>query len=206
VHKDILAPPKVPTARIEATYIGLYSFIIALVWLSGGSIAEARLERYLQRTNAEQYTPLDKTDKLLQRLCKEGYLVRVKDASCGEETVEYMAGARAKVEVGPEGVAGLVRTVYGGADVADLNARLERSLGLKEKRAPRRNDAQNAAAVEDGASSTAAAAGAGPARGGTQRRTTRAMANGGRSRNAPDSDDEDEDEEEEEEEEEEDDD
>ncbi len=186
-----------PTARIEATYIGLYSFIIALVRLSGGSIAEARLERYLQRANAEQYTPLDKTDKLLQRMCKEGYLVRVKDASCGEETVEYMAGARAKVEVGPEGVAGLVRTVYSGADVADLDARLERSLGLKEKRAPRRNGAQNAAAAagEDGASSSAAA---GPARAGTQRRTTRGMANGGRSRNAPGSDDENEDEEEEE--------
>ncbi|KAI9679845.1 MAG: Altered inheritance of mitochondria protein 18 mitochondrial [Caeruleum heppii] len=136
-HADdaILPPPKVPTAQAEATYVGLYTFIISVISLSGGSIGEAKLERYLKRTNADQYTPLDKTEKVLQRLCKEGYLVKVKDSSGGEEVVEYMVGPRGKVEIGEAGVAGLVKKVYGdgGADDEDdLEARIQRSLGVEE--------------------------------------------------------------------------
>jgi hypothetical protein len=35
------------------------------------------LDRYLSRTNAEVATPIDRTDKLLQRLCKEGYIITI---------------------------------------------------------------------------------------------------------------------------------
>ncbi|KAI9849427.1 MAG: hypothetical protein M1837_004046 [Sclerophora amabilis] len=146
----ILPPPKVPTSHTEAEYVGLYTFIIALISLSGGAIAEAKLNRSLRRTNADQYTPIDRTERLLQRLCKEGYLVRLKDAGgSGEEVVEYMVGPRGKLEVGSEGVKGLVRTVYGsggggggggengngatGGDDNDLEARLQKSLGLEEE-------------------------------------------------------------------------
>ncbi|KAI9883680.1 MAG: hypothetical protein M1823_004562 [Watsoniomyces obsoletus] len=133
-HEDILTPPKVPTSQTEATYVGLYTFIVSIISLSGGTIPEPKLERYLQRTNAELYTPIDKTDKLLQRLCKEGYLVKIKDASSGDEVVEYMVGPRGKVEIGTNGVAGLVHTVYGDSAIDDLDARIERSLGLQETR------------------------------------------------------------------------
>ena len=104
-----------------------------MILVSGGSIAEAKLERYLKRTNADQYTPVDKTEKLLQRLCKEGYLVRIKESSGGEEVIEYMVGPRGKVEVGIGGVAGLVKGVYGDSAMEDLDARIERSMGLNEK-------------------------------------------------------------------------
>ncbi|KAI9720840.1 MAG: hypothetical protein M1812_002679 [Candelaria pacifica] len=129
----ILAPSKIPTTSLESTLTGISTFIIALISLSGGSLAEAKLERYLRRVNADQYTPLDKTDRLLARLVKERYIVRIADASGGEEVVEYMVGPRGKLEVGDEGVGGLVRQVYrdGGED---LEGRLERSLGLGEAR------------------------------------------------------------------------
>jgi hypothetical protein len=97
--------------------------------------------------NAEDYTPIDKTDKLLARLCREGYLVRTREMDGGEEVIEFMVGPRGKVEVGSSGVAGLVREVYGrGRDSgangeddstqmeremrADFEARLRRSLGI----------------------------------------------------------------------------
>ncbi|KAI9747500.1 MAG: hypothetical protein M1835_002064 [Candelina submexicana] len=127
----VLQPSKIPTSPLESTLTGISSFIIALISLSGGSIAEAKLERYLRRANADQYTPLDKTDKVLARLMKEGYIVRLKDLSGGEEMVEYMVGPRGKVEVGDEGVGGLVRTVYGDGG-EDLEGRIQRSLGLGE--------------------------------------------------------------------------
>ncbi|KAI9703671.1 MAG: hypothetical protein M1836_007441 [Candelina mexicana] len=127
----VLQPSKIPTTPLESTLTGISSFIIALISLSGGSIAEAKLERYLRRANADQYTPLDKTDKLLARLMKEGYIVRLKDSSGGDEMVEYMVGPRGKVEVGDDGVGGLVRTVYGDGG-EDLEGRIERSLGLGE--------------------------------------------------------------------------
>jgi melanoma-associated antigen len=129
----MLPPPQAPTTHLESSYIGLYTFLISVISLSGGSIAEAKLERYLKRTNADQYTPVDKTEKLLHRLCKEGYLMRIKESSGGEEVVEYMVGPRGKVEVGSRGVAGLVKGVYGDSAMEDLDARVNRSMGLNEK-------------------------------------------------------------------------
>lgn len=127
---------------MESTYTALYSFIIAVISLNGGSLAEQKLERYLARTNADTYTPIDRTDRSLQRLCKEGYLVRTREMDGGEEIVEYMLGPRGKVEVGAGGVSGLAREVYGcGGGDGDLTAtereereefeaRLRRSLGI----------------------------------------------------------------------------
>jgi melanoma-associated antigen len=96
------------------------------------------LERYLKRANADTSTPVDKTDKLLNRMIKDGYIVRIKDSLNGDETVEYRVGPRGKVEVGAEGVAGLVRKVYGEDGTEELEKRLENTLGLGDgaRRAP----------------------------------------------------------------------
>lgn len=126
-------PSKIPTTDAEGAYVGLYSFIISLVMLSGGQLPEAKLERHLRRCNADQTTPVDKTDKLLARMLREGYLIKVKDTSGGEEVIEYFVGPRGKVEVGQHGVAGLFKRVYDlknePEEVAqELNRRLERSF------------------------------------------------------------------------------
>ncbi|OKL60571.1 hypothetical protein UA08_04125 [Talaromyces atroroseus] len=138
---EILPPSKAPTSFTESTYTALYTFIISIITLSGGSVLEQKLDRYLMRTNIEQYTPVDRTDRLLQRLCKEGYLIRNKEMDGGEEVIEYMVGPRGKIEVGESGVSGLVRKVYGrdasstniaeesGSD--DFEARLARSVGSR---------------------------------------------------------------------------
>lgn len=114
-----------------------------MISLNGGALSEQKLERYLARTNADTYTPIDRTDRFLARLCKEGYLVRTRENDGGEEVVEYMVGPRGKVEVGWGGVAGLVREVYGlGGGLEDLTpaereergefeARLRGVLGLR---------------------------------------------------------------------------
>jgi len=122
---SILPPTKAPSSFAESTYTALYTFIIAVITLNGGSIPEQKLDRYLKRTNADQYTPIDRTDRLLQRLCKEGYLVRTREMDGGEEVVEYMVGPRGKVEVGEKGVAGLVREVYGRPDPVTVAAGAE---------------------------------------------------------------------------------
>jgi hypothetical protein len=129
---EILKPPQVPTTATESAYIGLYSFIIAIISLCGGSCNEAKLERYLKRANADQYTPVEKTDRLLIRMIKEGYLVKIKEpAGGGEDQVEYMVGPRGKVEVGSSGVSGLVKTVYADSEIDDLDQRIAKSLGLQ---------------------------------------------------------------------------
>ncbi|PWY76306.1 MAGE-domain-containing protein [Aspergillus heteromorphus CBS 117.55] len=129
---EILPPTKAP---LEGTYTGLYSFIIAVILLNGGAIQEQKLDRYLKRTNAETYTPIDRTDRFLQRLCREGYLVRNREVDGGEEVIEYILGPRGKIEVGAQGVAGLVREVYGrsgdGERDQELEIRLARSLGFE---------------------------------------------------------------------------
>src|ERR1700712_484199 len=130
---DIIPPSQIPTREEESTYVALYTFIIATIYLGGGSLPESKLDRYLKRTNADQSTPIDRTDKLLQRMIKDGYILKIKDSSSGEEMVEYLVGPRGKAEVGEDGVAQFVKRVYGEADTEDLDKRLERSLGLAQR-------------------------------------------------------------------------
>ncbi|EYE99375.1 MAGE-domain-containing protein [Aspergillus ruber CBS 135680] len=153
---QILPPTKAP---MESTYTGIYSFIIAVILLNGGALQESKLERYLKRTNADTHTPIDRTDKLLQRLCKEGYLIRNREMDGGEEIIEYMVGPRGKMEVGIQGVAGLAREVYGrAAETEDMTAlerdrmeefeqRLARSLGMR--RSERTAEVENENEEED---------------------------------------------------------
>ncbi|KAF2020458.1 MAGE-domain-containing protein [Aaosphaeria arxii CBS 175.79] len=127
---NIIEPPRIPTAEIESNYVGFYTMVIALITLNGGQLSESKLDRYLRRMNANQSTPMDTTEKVFARMVKEGYIVKIKDSSSGEEIVDFVVGPRGKVEVGTEGVANMVRTVYGQDSVHDLEQRLSRSLGV----------------------------------------------------------------------------
>ena len=130
----VLRPPQIPSTGAEASYIGLTSFILALIYLSTSqTISESRLEKHLRRMNADNYVLAgEKTEKVLKRMERENYIVKVRERDGGgEESVEYVIGPRGKVEVGERGVAGLVRGVYGkkDAEADELERRLVRSLG-----------------------------------------------------------------------------
>ncbi|KAK0650362.1 Non-structural maintenance of chromosomes element 3-like protein [Lasiodiplodia hormozganensis] len=125
---DIIPPPKVPTFSEESAYIGLYTFVVACITLGGGRMPEAKLERYLKRTNADQTTPVGSTEKLLARMKKDGYIKLITDSSSGEEIREWVVAGRGKVEIGERGVAGMVQTVYHDSRTAELDRKIERSL------------------------------------------------------------------------------
>jgi hypothetical protein len=128
---EIIRPSRAPTVEQEAAYTGFYTFVVATMYLSGGSLSEAKLDRYLRRTNSDVELPIDRTDKVFARMIKDGYIVRVKDNSSGEELVDYHVGPRGKVEIGPVGAANFARTVWqadGESEQADLEARIERTL------------------------------------------------------------------------------
>ena len=128
-----IAPePEHDVLDLDGAYIGLYSMVVSLILLSGGTLPEGKLDRFMKRMNAGDTTPVDTTDKVLARMAKDGYIVKVKDTQGGDEVVDYIVGPRGKIEVGKEGVANFVRTVYGD-DVEDLEGRLKRSLGLGDE-------------------------------------------------------------------------
>ena len=137
---SVLRPPIVGPAGLEASYVGLYSFIVGLIYLSQGQrVTEGKLQRHLKRVNASNYVLAgEKIDKVLKRMEKDGYIVKVKEREVGgEETVEWVVGPRGRMEIGPEGIAGLVTEIWGpGIDLGDLERRLDRSLGtnLADKR------------------------------------------------------------------------
>lgn len=83
--------------------------------------------------NADNYVLHgEKTEKVLKRMEREQYIVKVRERDGGgEETVDYVVGPRGKVEVGERGVAGLVKRVYNkkDAEADELERRLVRSLG-----------------------------------------------------------------------------
>jgi len=148
----IAAPTRAPSQFTESTYTALYTFILSLIYLNNGALPENKLERYLKRVNADEFTPLEMSvEKLLAKMTREGYVEKRRDTSTGEEVVEWVVGPRGKVEVGAKGVAGLVKSVYGfgprglelrgdGGDgeavvkenEEELDARLARSLGIRD--------------------------------------------------------------------------
>lgn len=141
----VLQPPQIPSTGAEASYIGLTTFVLAVIYLSTSqTISESRLEKHLKRMNADNYVLAgEKTEKVLKRMERENYIVKVRERDGGgEESVEYVIGPRGKVEVGEIGVAGLVREVYGkeDAEADELERRLVRSLGdvVIEKKKNRR--------------------------------------------------------------------
>ncbi|KAI1964784.1 hypothetical protein LOZ58_001474 [Ophidiomyces ophidiicola] len=180
----ILPPNRAPSSALESSYVALYSFVVALVTLSGGAMAEQKLDRYLRRVGADAYTPVDRTDRLLARMCRDGYLVRNRDVDAGEEIVDYHVGPRGKVEVGAHGVAGLARVVYGfdatsrrtsteGEDAAaaaaaeeeeEFEQKLRRSLGVSSVGPLRREEEEEGEGGDGEASSSNRPAR--PARGG----------------------------------------
>ena len=139
---SVLRPSQSPSTGAEASYVGLTTFILALIYLSPSqTISESRLEKHLKRMNADNYVLAgEKTEKVLKRMERESYIVKVRERDGGgEESVEYVIGSRGKVEVGERGVAGLVKAVYGkkDAEADELERRLVRSLGdvvLEEKK------------------------------------------------------------------------
>ena len=131
---SVLRPSQIPSTGAEASYVGLTTFILALIYLSASqTISESRLEKHLKRMNADNYVLAgEKTEKVLKRMERENYIVKVRERDGGgEESVEYVIGPRGKVEVGERGVAGLVKAVYGkkDAEADELERRLVRSLG-----------------------------------------------------------------------------
>jgi len=129
----ILPPSRTSSASAEGAYIGLYTLVVSVITLGGGNISNEKLMRHLRRLNAEENTPLDKTESLLAKMQKQGYIVKIKDNSSGDDITEWMVGPRGKVEIGKKGVRGLVETVYGQSAPEDLDARLRVSLGIKDK-------------------------------------------------------------------------
>jgi len=128
-----MGPSQIPTAEDEAAYNGLYSMTVALILLSGGRLSESKLDRFLKRMNADDTTPVGSKEMVLARMVKDGYIVKIKDSSSGEDIIDYMVGPRGKVEIGAEGTASMVRKVYGESATGDIEQRLARSLQILDR-------------------------------------------------------------------------
>jgi melanoma-associated antigen len=123
--------------------------VISLIMLSGGELSEQRLRRYLTRLNADHNAVKDKTDNVLAKMQKQNYIIRKAEKLAGndEEQVSWLVGPRGKEEVGLDGVAGMVREVYGGSTPA-LEKKISASLGISEKDGEAE---ENGVEIEEGA-------------------------------------------------------
>jgi hypothetical protein len=156
-HPEILPPSAVPTDSDEGIYTGIYTVIVSLILLSGGSLNDSKLERYMKRMQLDEKTPVEGYEKpamLIKRMEREGYVVRVKETGpSGEEDISWILGSRAKVEIGDDGVRGLTKAVYNqaeGADSDELEKRIARSLGVGDRPADRHRQAESSAEKKKG--------------------------------------------------------
>jgi hypothetical protein len=132
--EGIVAVSKCPTTNAEASYVGFYAIIVCLIQLNGGKLADSKLERYLKRMNADVNTPMDRTEMVLQKMIKQGYVVKIKDTVGEDEIMEWIVGPRGKIEFDTSAVAALVEKVYGENAPDDLPDRLRNSLGQGPKK------------------------------------------------------------------------
>jgi hypothetical protein len=125
---------------------------VALISLSGGTLNDSKLERYLKRVHLDDKTPVDGYEKpalLMKRMEKDGYIVRVKETGpSGEEDITWILGSRAKVEIGDEGVRGLTNAVFNkpeGDEADELEKRIARSLGVGDRPVDRQQQVEGGA-------------------------------------------------------------
>ncbi|KAL3422750.1 mage family protein [Phlyctema vagabunda] len=127
----IIPPSNIESPASEATYIGLYTVVISLIALNGGSLADHKLSRYLERMNADQMMGSEKTEFVLKKMERQTYIFKTIDNQGEEQIVEWHVGPRGKMEIGNKGIKGLVTEVYGENAPEDLNKRIHNSLGME---------------------------------------------------------------------------
>jgi melanoma-associated antigen len=164
----------------EAAYVAFYTVLISLIRLNGGEMSDSRLKRYLRRLNAETNSfHSTKTEDTLSRLQRQGYLIKNIDKEARQhgdeqEATTWYVGPRGKVEVGDEVVAGVVREVWGKQEDDELEAKLQNSLQIQNKKASVQNmDAASEGASDDGNEGASGANGEGPSRRSGRRRQLR---------------------------------
>lgn len=137
----ILGPSKTPSADDEATYAGFYTLIIALISLSGGELSEQQLRRHLLRVNADQNVSMDRTELILKKMERQGYVIKRVErpplGQDGEHTITWHIGSRGKEEVGVGGVMGMTREIYGESWDEEMEKKLRASLNIRQ---PQQND------------------------------------------------------------------
>ncbi|KAI0431773.1 MAGE protein [Xylaria sp. FL1042] len=127
----IIGPSRMPSAAEEAAYVAFYTIVISLITLSSGELSDMKLRRYLTRLNASQNLTMDKTDNVLQKLIRQGYLDKIVERVEGDEdAVTWCVGPRGKVEVSPHSIAQVVSEVWGDPP-DDFDKKLEKSLGIR---------------------------------------------------------------------------
>ncbi|KAE9972143.1 hypothetical protein EG328_005157 [Venturia inaequalis] len=114
----------------DPVYTSLYTLVISMIVLSGGTIDETQVMRFMRRAHAEEDTPLGTTDKILQRMHKDGYIAKTKETVSGEESIEFVVGPLGKVEVDKHAIANNIRKIWGACDEEELERKIEKTLGL----------------------------------------------------------------------------
>lgn len=146
--RKVLTPSKVQSADGEAAYTALYTLLISIIALSGGELSDPRLRRHLARLNIDNNmpsmnpndptNPSEKTESVLQRMVKQGYLVKVAEGNSygDEDSTTWHVGPRGQVEVDHESIARFVRAVYGGS-TEEIEEKLQISLKVRERKPAR---------------------------------------------------------------------
>ena len=134
-----MPPSIIVSTSEEAEYVGIYSMIIAIIHMSPNhTIPNAKLESVLARLNlSKNMGSLDSTPNMIAKMSRQGYIYKSVEKTQDEEQIDWYVGPRGKMEIGNQGIIGLVREVYGEDAPEDLQKRLHKSLGVEMGRVQR---------------------------------------------------------------------
>lgn len=151
---DVIPPPSAPTAVDESKYTGIYTILVSTIMLYGGNLPDAKMDAILRKLGLEDNTPIqdyERTEKLLKRLEKDGYILKIRESNgTGEDDIYWVVGPRGKVEINEGSVRGLASVVYHSDQMseeeqAELERQIQRSLGISDRARPEQNGEQQPA-------------------------------------------------------------
>ena len=115
--------------------MGLCTTIVSLISFSPeGALPDHKLMSYLGRFNTDENSGFDTTANTLKRMVNQGYIFKSVEKTDTDEISDWRVGPRGKIEIGNNGIQGLVRTVYGDTVPDDLEKRMQRSLGMEVRK------------------------------------------------------------------------
>ncbi|RWA08543.1 hypothetical protein EKO27_g6549 [Xylaria grammica] len=111
--QPVIGPSRIPSTADEAAYVAFYT-----ITLPDASQRQPEL-------------PMDKTDNVLQKLIRQGYLDKIVERVEGDEdSITWCVGPRGRVEVSPQSIAQVVSEVWRDPP-DDFDKKLEKSLGIR---------------------------------------------------------------------------
>ncbi|KAJ3317280.1 Melanoma-associated antigen D2 [Blyttiomyces sp. JEL0837] len=125
--------PSVETAKVvewkeEAPEMGFVCFVLSLIHVSGQKLTDELLFRHLAKLGVDRHQThrtFGNMKEWIAGLIKHGYLDKIKGASDNQDSIRYVWGPRAKLELSTDDITNYMVQCFPGASAASVKSAIQ---------------------------------------------------------------------------------